>query len=142
MRRSMTLLITLALLAAACERPRDTASDRDLATRALRGVLAYPQSSLVSISAGNEAAELAFASPDSVPHVAEWYRQVLLLNGWEVRSDVTQKDGSVRIYAQKDTQPLWVSMRPSVGGPGGGTSYTLVGAIPRADSTKKDSIRR
>jgi hypothetical protein len=103
-------------------------------------VLAYPQSSLVSISAGNEAAELAFASPDSVANVAEWYRQVLVLNGWEVRSDVTQKDGSVRIYAQKGTQPLWVSMRASVGGPG--ATYTLVGAIPQVDSTKTDSVRR
>ena len=139
MRRTMPLLVTLALLAGACERPRDTQADRTLASRALRGVLAYPQSSLVSISAGNEAAELAFSSPDSVANVATWYRQVLLMNGWDVRSDVTQKDGSVRIYAQKDTQPLWVSMRPSVGGPG--STYTLVGAVPRADSTKKDSIR-
>jgi hypothetical protein len=140
MRRSIPLLLTCALLAAGCERPRDTQADRTLATRALRGVLAYPQSSLVSISAGNEAAELAFSSPDSVSNVATWYRQVLLLNGWDVRSDVTQKDGSVRIYAQKDTQPLWVAMRPSVGGPG--STYTLVGAVPRADSTKQDSIRR
>lgn len=140
MRRSIPLLLTFALVAAGCERPRDTQADRTLATRALRGVLAYPQSSLVSISAGEEAAELAFSSPDSVSNVAEWYRQVLLLNGWDVRSDVTQKDGSVRIYAQKDTQPLWVSVRPGVGGPG--STYTLVGAIPRADSTKKDSIKR
>jgi hypothetical protein len=140
MRRPIPLLLTLALLAAGCERPRDTAPDRTLATRALRGVLAYPQSSLMTISAGNEAAELAFSSPDSVENVAQWYRQVLVLNGWEVRSDITQRDGSVRIYAQKDTQPLWVAMRRNVGG--SGTTYTLVGAIPQADSTKTDSVRR
>ena len=140
MRRPIPLLLALALLAAGCKRPRDAEPDRALASRALRGVLAYPQSSLVTISAGNEAAELAFSSPDSVANVAQWYRQVLVLNGWEVRSDITQRDGSVRIYAQKDTQPLWVSMRPSVGGPG--TTYTLVGAIAQADSTTKDSIRR
>jgi len=69
--------------------------------------LAYPRSSLVSISAGNEAAELTLSSPDSVAKVAGWYRRMLMLNGWEVRSDISQRDGSVNIYAQKDTQPLW-----------------------------------
>jgi len=136
MRRSLPLLLVLGLLAVSCERrDRDAEAERAFAGRALRGVLAYPRSSLVSISAGNEAAELTLSSPDSVAKVAGWYRRMLMLNGWEVRSDISQRDGSVNIYAQKDTQPLWVSMRSNVGGPG--TSYTLIGAIPQADSTKK-----
>ena len=138
MRPSVPLLLSLALLAG-CDRPRDTSPDRALAGRALRGVLSYPQSRLVSLSTGNEAAEIVLSSPDSVATVAQWYRQVLVLNGWEVRSDITQGDGSVRIYAQKDTQPLWVALRPNVGGPG--TTYALVGAIAQVDSTKKDSVR-
>jgi hypothetical protein len=134
MRRSIPLLLALALLAAGCDRERNTAQDRALAARALRGVLAYPQSSLVSLSAGNEAAELAFSSPAAVADVAQWYRQALTLNGWDVRSDIAQGDGTVSIYAQKDTQPLWVTLRPNVGGPG--TTYTLVGAVVEPDSAK------
>lgn len=134
MRRSIPLLLALALLAAGCDRERNAAQDRALAARALRGVLAYPQSSLVSLSAGNEAAELAFSSPAAVADVAQWYRQALTLNGWDVRSDIAQGDGTVSIYAQKDKQPLWVTLRPNVGGPG--TTYTLVGAVVEPDSAK------
>src|SRR5882672_8062202 len=54
MRRSIPLLLALGLLAVSCERrDRDAAAERAFAGRALRGVLAYPRSSLVSISAGN-----------------------------------------------------------------------------------------
>jgi hypothetical protein len=134
MRRSIPLLLALALLAAGCDRDRNSEQDRALAGRVLRGVLAYPRSSLVSVSAGNEAAELAFSSPAAVADVAQWYRQMLVLNGWEVTSDIAQADGSVSMYAQKNKQPLWLTLRPNVGGPG--TSYTMVGAVVEPDSAK------
>jgi hypothetical protein len=136
MRRSIPLLLALALLAAGCDRggERNAEQDRALAGRALRGVLAYPQSSLVSLSAGTEAAELAFSSPAAVAEVAQWYRQALPLNGWELRSDQTGRDGTVSMYAEQGSRPLWLTLRPNVGGPG--TSYTMVGAVVEPDSAK------
>ena len=46
-------------------------------------------------------------------------------------------DGTVSIYAQKGTKPLWISLKPSVAAPG--TTYTMIGAT--VDSTKADSGR-
>ena len=127
MRRSTPLLIALLLLAAGCDRERDSEQARALAARALRGVLAYPQSSLVSLSAGNEAAELAFSSPAAVADVAQWYRRALAANGWELKSDQNGPDGTVSMYAEQGKRPLWLTLRPNVGGPG--STYTMVGAI-------------
>jgi len=135
MSRSVLLLLVLALVAGACDRDRDAQKTREFTGRMLKGVLAYPQSTLVSISAGEDAAEMVLSTSTPVPGVAAWYRQALALNGWELRSDIVQRDGSVAIYAQKGTQPLWVTLRANVGGPG--TTYTLVGAVSEPDSGKK-----
>ena len=134
MRRSMLLLLALTLVAAGCDRERDVQQDRDLAARALRGVLAYPHSTLVSLSAGNDAAELAFSSPAAVADVAQWYRLALAANGWELKTDQVGQDGSVSMYAEKAKRPLWLTMRPNTGGPG--SIYTMIGAIVEGDSIK------
>ncbi len=134
MRRSIPLCLALALLAAGCDREQDAEQARALAARTLRGVLAYPQSSLVSLSAGNEAAELAFSSPVAAADVAQWYRRALAANGWEVKSDRTFRDGTVSMYAEQGKRPLWLTLRPNVGGPG--STYTMVGAIVAGDSIK------
>jgi len=134
MRRSIPLFLALTLVAAGCDRERDTEQARALAARALRGVLAYPQSTLVSLSAGSDAAELAFSSPAAVADVAQWYRRALAANGWELKTDQVGRDGSVSMYAVQGTRPLWLTMRPNVGGPG--STYTMIGAIIEGDSIK------
>lgn len=134
MRRSMPLLLALTLLAAGCDREGDTEQARATAARALRGVLAYPRSTLVSLSAGDDAAELTFSSPAAVADVAEWYRRALAANGWELKTDQTSRDGSVSMYAEQAKRPLWLTLRPNVGGPG--SSYTMIGAIVEGDSIK------
>jgi hypothetical protein len=134
LRFALALALPLPLLAAGCDRERDTEQARALAARALRGVLAYPQSTLVSVSAGSDAAELAFSSPAAVADVAQWYRRALTLNGWEMKSDQTGRDGTVAMYAVQGTRPLWLTLRPNGGGPG--STYTLVGAIVAGDSIK------
>jgi hypothetical protein len=135
MPRSVALLLVLTLVVAACDRDSDAQKTREFTGRMLKGVLAYPQSSVVSISAGEEAAEIVLSTPIPVSDVAAWYRQALALNGWELRSDIVQRDGSEAIYAQKGAQPLWITLRANVGGPG--TTYTLVGAVSEPDSGKK-----
>jgi hypothetical protein len=135
MPRAFHFLAAIVLLAAACDRPGNPEQARAFAARALRGALAYPQSSVVSVSAGDEAAELVLSSPDSVDALAAWYRRALPLNGWVIKRDVRDRNGTVTIFAQQGERPLWVTVRPNVGG--AGTTYTLVGAIVAADSTKR-----
>ena len=133
MPRSVHLLLALVLVAA-CDRPGDTAArDRALAGRALKGALAYPKSSLVSLSAGDEAAQLVFTSMASVADVAQWYRIALQANGWEIQSDKAGQGGELTIYATQGERPIWITLRPNTGAPG--TTYTLMGAVID-DSTK------
>ena len=125
----MSRLLPLLLVGAvcvACERPAERHEDRDFAAKVLTGILAYPQSSVVGVAAGSEAAQATLSAPDPVGQVAQWYRQVLHLNGWELESDVVAADGSISIMARKDKRPLWITLKPTVGGPG--TTYTLIGA--------------
>lgn len=134
MRRSIPLLVAVTLLAAGCDREQDPQQARALAARALRGVLAYPQSTLVSLSAGSDAAEISFSSPAAVADVAQWYRRALAANGWELKTDQTSRDGSIAMYAEQGKRPLWLTMRPNTGGPG--STYTMIGAIVEGDSIK------
>jgi hypothetical protein len=131
MLRALILLGCLTL--AGCDRPQ--ASDaRQLASRALQGALSYPGSTIVSVSAGTDAAEVKLATGDPVDRVAEWFRQALTLNGWELRNEGKAAEGAITIYAEKkDGRPLWLTLKPNVGAPG--STYTLVGAIIEPDST-------
>lgn len=134
MLRATPLLLVVPLLVAGCERRPDPRQDRAFAARALRGVLAYPQSSVVNVSAGEEAAEVVFSTHAPMPQVAQWYRTNLPANGWEVRTDRVDRGGAVTIYAEKDKRPLWLTLRWNVGGPG--TTYTMVGAVLEGDTLK------
>jgi hypothetical protein len=134
MSRAVQVAIVLVLLAG-CERPGDNpAQTRKLAGKALSGTLAYPRSSLVSVSAGDEAAQLVLSSPDSMKEVADWFLRALPLNGWDVKRTISDGKGGVTIYAEQGKRPLWLTLHPNVGGPG--TTYTMIGVIP-TDSTKR-----
>ncbi|HYU29096.1 MAG TPA: hypothetical protein VEK83_08730 [Gemmatimonadales bacterium] len=134
MSRATCFIVVFALLAA-CERPGDNPDEtRHRAGQALSGTLAYPRSSMVSVSAGEEAAQLVMSSPDSVTTVATWFLKALPLNHWDVKRNVSDRSGTVTIYAEQNKRPLWLTLRPNVGGPG--TTYTMIGVIP-TDSTKR-----
>lgn len=129
------LLLAPVLALAACGRgERDPAAERRFASRALTGVLAYPQSSVADVAAGTEAAEVTLTTPVAPAEVAAWYREALRLNNWELRSDMSQADGLVVMHAMKEGRPLWVTIRPTVGAPG--TTYTLVGVVLEGDSIR------
>ncbi|HXO84719.1 MAG TPA: hypothetical protein VN803_04255 [Gemmatimonadales bacterium] len=130
-RAACLVLVCAALLA--CERPGNPEQQRRLTGQALRGTLAYPRSTMVSVSAGEEAAQLVMSSPDSVGVIAKWFVQVLTLNKWDVQRNITDRNGTVTIYAEQEKRPLWLTLRPNVGGPG--TTYTMIGVIPK-DSVK------
>jgi hypothetical protein len=131
-----TILLAITLLITGCDRPDDSVRAREVASRALQGTLAYPQSSLVRVSAGEDAGEIMLTSPAPVSEIVAWYRQTLAANGWELKGE-QQRQGQVTMYAEKAGRPVWITLTPNSGSPG--TTYTLVGAIISPDSTKKDS---
>ena len=122
------LLLAMCL---ACHRPAEQRKEREYASRLMEGLLAYPRSTLVNFSTGTDAAQVTLAAPAPAPKVAEWYHQVLRLNGWELQNDATGRDGSMTIYAEKGRRPLWIMLNPD--GPTA-TRYTLVGAELPKDS--------
>jgi hypothetical protein len=127
-------LLVVAALCAACRRPPEQRQEREFAATVLQGVLAYPQSSVVSVASGSDAAQATLFAPAPVQTVATWYRQMLRLNGWDLQNDAVTTDGSVAIFAQQGTRPLWITLKAGAGGQG--TTYTLIGtALP------KDSVR-
>ncbi len=134
MSRAAPLLLVLPLLVAGCERRADGGQERTFAARALRGVLAFPQSSLISVAAGEEAAEVVLTTPVAMPDVAQWYRTNLPANGWELKTDQVDRAGAVTMYAEKGKRPLWLTLRANAGG--AGTTYTLVGAVVAGDTIK------
>jgi hypothetical protein len=126
MPKSLMLLLAVAALAG-CDRPDEGLRARQLASRALRNMVAYPQSSLISVKAGDDAAELVLSSPASVPQIVAWYRETLRVNKWELKSERVRHD-TVTLYAERQGEPVWITLRPNAGAPG--TTYSLVGAIP------------
>jgi hypothetical protein len=137
--KSPARLAILFVLVTACERPGGQASQRALAARVFAGVLAYPGSSVVTVSAGPDAAQVVLTTPAPPQTVAGWYRTALPLNDWQVRNDQAMADGSTTIYADSGSRPLWITVRASVGARG--TTYTLVGAITVDTSKAADSAR-
>ena len=133
MPRAFILCVLAAVSLVACER-RHEAESRALAARVLQGVLVYPGSSMTSIAAGTDAAQVQLSSPASPDAVATWYRQTLRLNGWELKSDGALPDGGITIYAEQGRRPLWITLHANSGGPG--TTYNLIGAQVVGDTVK------
>ena len=129
MRATLVLLMLTAV--AACNRPQPP-DTRAMLRKSLHGVLVYPRSTLVDATSGSDAAQVTLTTLDSAAVVASWFRAELKLNGWELQSDVTNGDGSIAIVAQKGSRPLWITLRPNVGGPG--STYTVIGAVVSGDS--------
>ena len=136
MSRFFVMWAVLTCVVGGCER-RSQIDSHAVVRKAMQGVLAYPRSTLVSMTPGTDAAQLELSSPDAVETVARWFRVALPMNGWRLESNVRAGDGTVSLYAQKGSKPLWITLKPNVGAPG--TTYTMIGAA--IDSTKTDSAR-
>ena len=132
-----TVLATMAL--AGCQRRAQVS--RHTIAQSLKGVLVYPRSAVVDMASGDSAGQLTLSSPDAPDAVAAWFRANLALNHWNLQNDARQTDGSILIYAERSTQPLWISIRAATGGPG--TTFTVTGAITgSSDTTRTDSTQR
>jgi hypothetical protein len=128
MNRAVRAALAALLVTVACDRPAGDAEQREFAARALPDILTYPKSVVTQVAAGSEAAEVTLTVQAPPEQVARWYRQVLAANGWSLQADARQPSGALVIHARKDARPLWVTVRPNIGG--AGTTYTLVGVAP------------
>ena len=131
-----SVVLACAILLAACDRGDrgGGAESRALAGRVMKGALAYPQSTLIGLSAGADVAELRFTSPAGARKVADWFRTALPLNRWELEHDAVNRDGAIVITARQGKRPLWITVTPNVGGPG--STYSLIGAVVEGDSIR------
>lgn len=131
--------LILAILCVSCRRDRapESQQDREFAGNVLHGVLMYPQSSIVNVTRGSDAAQVTFSAPAPVSDVATWYRRMLRLNGWELQNDAIMRDGSVAILALQGQRPLWITLKAGTGG--SSTTYTLIGAELPTDAVH-DSV--
>lgn len=109
--------------------------------KTLRDALVYPYSTQVSMVAGEDAAQVTLTSVDSIGKIARWFRQALVANGWTLQSDVAAPDGSISILATQGDRPIWLTLKPNVGGPG--TTYSLIGAVtePADSQQRRDSLK-
>jgi len=130
----LSTLLFLALLCAACDRAAPKQEEREYAASLMQGLLAYPQSTLVDVSSGADAAQVTLVAPAPVQTVATWYRQMLRLNGWDLQNDAVTNDSSVVVFAQQGKRPLWITFKADRGGQT--TTYTLIGAELPKDSVK------
>lgn len=124
--------LALAAVLAGCDRPG--ADPRPVLRESMKGLAGYPQSSVVSMTAGADAGQMVLSTLDSVAQVAAWYRQFLKVNGWELENDQQASDGSVALYAEKGKRPIWITLRPNVGGPG--TNYTIISGVVDTSTSK------
>jgi hypothetical protein len=139
MRRPFLFLTLTALVLAGCERAAPVS--RHTIAQSLKGVLVYPRSTLAEMSSGDSAGQLTLSSPDAPDTVAAWFRSNLAMNHWVLQNDARQSDGSTLIYAERNSQPLWINIRQATGGPG--STFTVTGAITSSsDSTRADSTQR
>jgi len=135
-----SLLLSVSLCAA-CDRPatREAETNRELAASVLKGLLAFPHSTLLTVETGQDAAQATLTAPAPAQTVAAWYRQMLRLNGWDLQNDGVTSDGGISIYAEKEKRPLWVTLKAI--GPSS-TRYTVMGAALPRDSVTPDTAQR
>lgn len=139
--RSFLAALAVPLLLVGCERPNSGPPPSYVAAaKAFADLVHPPGSQLLSTAAGTEAAEANYTNPAPPDSIAAWYRRELVKRGFELERESVRGDGSIVIYARKQREhPLWVTVRPAVGGPG--TSFTLVGVVPADTVASHDTTR-
>jgi hypothetical protein len=135
MTRRVLALALAALAAGACERPSErNPSDREMAGRIMFGALAYPGSRLLTYSTGDQAAEFVLTTPAGLDEVVGWYRTAFPLNAWDLKTQSRARDGTVTLFAEQRSRPLWVRLRANTGGPG--TTYSVIGLDVQGDAIR------
>jgi hypothetical protein len=137
MRFPSIVLVAAAVLAGAGCRDQNRSSQKTPEFgEVLPNVPLPPGASFVSKSGGNEAVLVVFRSPNDLDQVADYYRGVLTQGKWRLLSDTRDAIEGVKLYAEQDGPPLWVTI--SRDGQTGGSRVSLAGARPDpVDSAKR-----
>ena len=97
-----------------------------------------PVSEVIGRSGGPDALQITFRTQMDANAIADYYRNILSRNEWNLVSDSRGRDGMVTLYAERAGPPLWVTIRPDSAS--AGAILTLSGAVTGKDSTPAPGI--
>jgi hypothetical protein len=129
MRTLLSCCLPLLLVAGCGDRPAGEAAppDETTAAPAIFAGLPLLPGSRVAGGTGN-AAEAVVTVPLPPDSVAQFYRRVLADRAWDLRGDVTDRDGQITLHGRSPQgRPLWIIVRPA--GPGGSTVSVIATAV-------------
>lgn len=90
-----------------------------------------PGGRFVSRGGGADATQLTIHSPGTLQSVATYFREYLSQPGWRLVGDTQDSTGSVQLYAEGPSRPMWVRLRTI----DGGVETVLTGAVPGYDTS-------
>jgi hypothetical protein len=123
MRRTLLLVLVAGLIACRESKPEARLS------QTLPTLLVPPGATVISREGGEDALKIRFRSELTPEQVAEYYRNVLSKDPWNLVSDTPDREGKIALYAERPNgPPLWVSIGKATGA--SGTFVDLAGANP------------
>ena len=131
MRRYIVTLAAVAVVASACgSEAREEVKPPDVML-AFPNLTVPPGGRFVSRGGGADATELTIHSPGSLEGVSNYFREYLSQPGWRLVSDTKDTAGTVQLYGESPTRPMWIRLRTI----DGGVETVLIGAVPGYDTT-------
>jgi hypothetical protein len=129
MRSHLYPFVLAAVLLAACkgDAPPKTASVGE----AMPYLPLPPQGQIVGRAGSADALQLVFQSPAALTTVADFYRGVFTNAPWHLVSDTKDSAGTIALYAEQQSHPMWVRISAS----GSVTRVEVSGAVPAADTS-------
>ena len=125
------MLAALAVAATGCgSETRDEVEPPDVLV-AFPNLTVPPGGRFVSRGGGHDATELTIHSPGSLEGVSNYFREYLSQPGWRLISDTKDSAGTVQLYGESPTRPMWIRLRTI----DGGVETILIGAVPGYDTT-------
>ena len=131
MRPYIVLLAALAVAVTGCgSEARDEVEPPDVLV-AFPNLTVPPGGRFVARGGGHDATELTIHSPGSLEGVSNYFREYLSQPGWRLISDTKDSAGTVQLYGESPTRPMWIRLRTI----DGGVESILIGAVPGYDTT-------
>ncbi len=133
--RRLHSLVVLAILlpAAACGQEERRPVPPSV-SEAFAEVPLPPDASYVGRSGGEGALTISLRSGQPYEVVLDYYRKLLGVAPWHIRSDARDGESGRVIYAELGGRPIWVRLRPE------GTAWTLVDLTGAVASKVTDSL--
>jgi hypothetical protein len=95
-------------------------------------LLVPPASQVVGRSSSEDALQITFRSEWDQARLAQYYRDALSREPWDLVNDAVDGDGATVLYAERDGPPLWIRIHKAVGA--AGTLVEISGVATGASS--------